>query len=215
MKWYGGLTGPPPITREGAREAARHELSKPAYAHGGRPLIVSVLESVGRFLRHTFDVAAGAAPGGAAGLLVMFACLVAIVVAVRFRHGPLRPAASRAALFEASRVLSAAEHRASSERLAADGELALAIRERLRAITRELEERAIIDPRPGQTADGMATLAGSALPGLRDPLVAAAATFDEIWYGGRPATRDHYDHLVAVDGAVRREHRRRAAMARS
>ena len=58
----------------------------------------------------------------------------------------------------------------------------------MRAIVRSLEERALLDPRPGRTADEAAAEAGRALPAHADRLRAAARDFDDVTYGGRTAT---------------------------
>lgn len=86
----------------------------------------------------------------------------------------------------------------TADQLAADGRYAEAVRERLRAIVRDLIERAVIDYREGWTVTELATAAINARPDLAAPLGAAGATFSEIWYALRPAT--------AADDAAMREY---------
>jgi uncharacterized protein DUF4129 len=49
----------------------------------------------------------------------------------------------------------------------------------------------------------VASEAGTALPVLADDLRGAAVQFDDVWYGGRPATAEGYRQLVSVDDRVR------------
>jgi hypothetical protein len=102
-----------------------------------------------------------------------------------------------------STVLTADEHRAAAERAATAGDLAEAVRERFRAVVRELEQRGVLDPRAGRTVDEVAQEAGTALPLVADDLRGAAVQFDDVWYGGRPATAEGYRQLVCVDDRVR------------
>ncbi|WP_338022801.1 DUF4129 domain-containing protein [Allosalinactinospora lopnorensis] len=101
------------------------------------------------------------------------------------------------------RPLTAADHRAAADTHAATGEYAAAIRERLRAIARELEERAILPPRPGRTATELAAEAAATLPPQRDALYRAAAVFNDIAYGERPATADGDRFLRELDERLR------------
>ena len=66
----------------------------------------------------------------------------------------------------------------------------------MRAIVRSLEERTLLDPRPGRTADEAAAEAGRPLPRHADRLRAAARTFDDVTYGGR--TADEAAYLTAA-----------------
>jgi len=76
----------------------------------------------------------------------------------------------------------------TADELAAAGRYAEAVRERLRAIVKELVERAIIEHRPGWTVTELAAAAARERPATAGPLRGAAGTFSEIWYGLRPAT---------------------------
>lgn len=69
----------------------------------------------------------------------------------------------------------------------------------MRAIVRSLEERALLDPRPGRTADEAAAEAGRALPGHATRLRSAARDFDDVTYGGRTAGQSTYLALRALD----------------
>lgn len=193
------------VGRDEARRAAQHELAKAVYqAHEPGPLErlrQEVVELIGRLL-HAAD---GTNPSGWLGLLVVLLLVVGIILLVRYRTGRVQRDRRRArsGVLDETTRLSAAEHRAAANRHAAEEEWAEAIRDRMRAIALCLEERALLDHRPGRTADEIARDAGERLPGLVDELHAAARAFDDVWYGGRAATRAAYDRITAVDERVR------------
>ncbi|CAO0832539.1 hypothetical protein SMICM17S_08661 [Streptomyces microflavus] len=94
---------------------------------------------------------------------------------------------------------SAAQHRAAADAHAAALRWTEAVQERMRAIVRSLEERALLDPRPGRTADEAAAEAGRALPDHATRLRSAARDFDDVTYGGRTAGQPTYLALRALD----------------
>ena len=193
---------PVDLGRDEAAQLAREELAKQVYRDAGPGLVERLvrwlLEQAGRLL----DGAAGVSPGGYSGLVVVLLLVAAAVVAVRLKVGPLgRRAAREEALF-VGRTRTAAQHRAAADAHAAAGAWAEAVRERLRAVVRSLEERAVLDERAGRTADEAAAEAGRALPSCAAGLRAAAVLFDEIWYGGRPAGRESYAALRDLDAQV-------------
>jgi hypothetical protein len=74
----------------------------------------------------------------------------------------------------------------------------------MRAIVRALEERALLDVRPGRTADEAASDAGRALPAHTDRLRAAARDFDDVTYGGRAGTEPSYHRIAELDRDLER-----------
>ena len=194
---------PVELGREEATRLAREELSKEIYRAHRPGLVRRLLGWLVERGADLLDKVAGVSPGGQAGLVVLALLVVVGVVAVRLKVGPIaRRAASDPALF-AGRARSAAEHRAAADTHAARGEWADAVRERLRAVVRSLEERAVLDERPGRTADEAAAEAGAALPTCADDLRRSARLFDDIWYGGRPAGPHADAALRALDERVR------------
>jgi len=142
-------------------------------------------------------------PGGVASLLVVLAAVVALVVLTRLGLGPL---AMRNALVDRRRdakARTAEEYRAEAEAFAARGDFKEAVRARFRAIIRELEQRAVLDPRPGRTAGEIAREGGAAVPAIGDDLRSVARTFDVVWYGRRDATRADYDVVRDADERIR------------
>jgi hypothetical protein len=194
---------PVELGREDAAQLASDELAKQVYRDAGPSLVVRVVRWLLAKAGDLLDGVAGASPGGYAGLVVVLLLVVAAVVAVRLKVGPLgRREAREQALFT-GRARTAAEHRAAADAHAASGEWAEAVRERLRATVRSLEERAILDERPGRTADEAAAEAGAALPAMAEDLRQAARLFDDVWYGDRPAGPESDARLRAVDERVR------------
>jgi len=82
-----------------------------------------------------------------------------------------------------------------ADRLAAEGRYAEAVRERLRAMVRELVDRRVVEHRPGWTVTELAGAAARARPVVDEPLSAAGSVFSEVWYGQRPADVGH-DHRM-------------------
>lgn len=192
-----------PPGRQEAHDAAVRELARAQYAAARPPLLTRLLGRLIRELGNLLDRASGRLPGGRVGLLVLLAVVTALVVLVLVR---LRPSVARRrrgqALFDDGQVLTAAQHRELAETAATQGRFADAVRERLRAVVRELEARGVLDPRPGRTAGEVARDGGAAVPAISADLRRGATTFDEVWYGGRAADAASYAVLVEVDAGV-------------
>src|SRR5262249_52273092 len=82
-----------------------------------------------------------------------------------------------------------------ADRYAAQGRYAEAVRERLRAIVRELVDAGAVGNRPGWTGTELARVAAAARPPVRPPLDAASLVFSDIWYGLRPAYAHHDERM--------------------
>ena len=193
----GSLTG-----REAGQRLARAELSKAIY-HPHRSLTQRILNGIGELL-NDLSQAGRAFPGGWWAAVALAALLATVITVVLSRTGPL--ARSRRAAGQpmgSSGPLSAADHRLRAGRLAAGGDYAGAILERVRAIARELDERAVLTPRAGRTANEMAEEAGAALPAEAGALRGAALMFDDICYGERPGTQQNYALVSDLDTRIR------------
>ncbi|MFG2805115.1 DUF4129 domain-containing protein [Streptomyces massasporeus] len=196
----------PPLTipRDPAQEAARRELSKRMYHENDPSLFQRALDAFWEWLGKLFNAASTATPGGTLGLIVIIAAVIAVLAALWWRLGtPRRQPTSSATLFD-DRPRSAAEHRAAAEAHAAQGHWNQAVQERMRALVRALEERALLDVRPGRTADEAAAEAGRALPAHTDRLRTAARDFDDVTYGGRSATEESYHRIAELDRDLER-----------
>ncbi|MFE3603809.1 DUF4129 domain-containing protein [Streptomyces sp. NPDC059142] len=187
-----------------AREAAERELSKPMYHENDPNLLERALSRLGEWIGRLFDAASGAAPGGPLGLTVVVLIVVALCAALWWRLGtPGRRPTTTGTLFDDG-PRSAAQHRTTAEAHAAAHRWTEAVQERMRAIVRSLEERALLDPRPGRTADEAAAEAGRTLPGHADRLRTAAREFDDVTYGGRTADEPTYLRLRELDTDLER-----------
>ena len=194
-----------PVGRDEARRAAQRELSKGIYHQSGPGARTRAFEAVIDWIDRLLDRLAAGAPGGSSGALVLLALVLVVAAVVVWRTGPIRRGARvRQPHVELSGDVGADEHRRRADEHAAAGRFAEAVRERMRAIVRELETRGVLDPRPGRTADEVARDAGAAVPTIAADLRAAAGVFDEVWYGGRPATPQSDALMRNADDRVRR-----------
>jgi hypothetical protein len=190
-------------SREQARGWAVRELSDPAYARA-QP---GPLQRAVRWLLDQLaglQVPSAAVPDARTGLVLLLLVAALVVALVLLRTGRLRgsvAAAQRAEVF-AGTTLPAARHRALADAAAARGDWTAAVRERFRAVVRALEERTVLDERPGRTADEAAGEAARALPDLAPDLTAAARLFDDVTYGGHPAAPEHDARLRSLDASL-------------
>jgi hypothetical protein len=106
----------------------------------------------------------------------------------------------------------AADHRAAADAAAAGGDWAVAVRERFRAVIRQLEEDGRLDARAGRTVDEAAAEGGRPLPAHAADLRAGARIFDEVIYGEHPATAAQDQRLRALDDAIRASRRSRTTV---
>ncbi|GAA3830381.1 DUF4129 domain-containing protein [Sphaerisporangium flaviroseum] len=190
------------IGRDEARRRAVEELIKPEYQQE------SLAERIFRTIQDFVDGLTDSAPKGVAGgvfalaiVLLIVAALVALI-AWQARRATRAHRAAADGLF-GPRERTAAEHRAEADRLAGESRWSEAIRERLRAIARDLEHRAIVAPQPGRTADELAEAAGRELPPFAAGLAAAARLFDDVTYGEVPGTAEGYRTMADLDEGLR------------
>ncbi len=197
-----GVGGPPLISRAAARGMARRELAKPVY-HQGVSFTDRVAEKIISLIGKLIQQVNSTVPAGWWTLVALGALAVIILGVVLTRLGPIALAhRARGTALHGGRVATARDHRERAQKRAADGDWSGAIRESLRAIARDLEERAILPPRAGRTADELAMEAGRALPAYGGKLWSAARLFDDVCYGERPGTPDGYAQLRELDAAV-------------
>jgi hypothetical protein len=192
------LAAADPVTRDGAHRAAVRELSRPPYREAQPSLPVRALRWVVELVVKLLDAVPGV-PGGRGGVALLALVLLGVVAVVVTRLGPLARGRTGAVEPVGAARLTPGGHRAAAEQAAREQRWADAVRERMRALARELEERGVLDARPGRTADEVARDGGRALPERAEDLRRAAAVFDEVWYGGRLADAGSYGVLVEVD----------------
>jgi hypothetical protein len=189
------------IDRDAAHEAAQHELGKPIYPKAS--LTDRIYDWIDELL-YKLAVKGSSLPGGWFTLTVLLILVaIAVVVAVRIARRTMRTNRGGGYGLFGEHELSAAEHRATAEQYAAAGNWAAAIRHRLRAVARQLEETAVLDPIPGRTATELARDAGRALPNLATELLRAAEAFNDVTYGERPGTESAYRMIADLDDHLR------------
>jgi hypothetical protein len=183
------------IGRQAAQRLARHELAKLA----ALPLWYRILQDIGQL----FGYAGSSVPAGWFGLiaLAVLAFVLVIVIVAWVRPARRKRAATGAVLGGLART--AREYREQAARLAANRDYGQAIIEGVRAIAAELDERAILLPRPGRTANELAAEAGAELPALATDLRLVTRLFDDVRYGGRPGTQAGYELVTRVDAQAR------------
>ena len=189
------------VDRDTAHDAAQRELSKPIYPKGSASQRFSdwLDELIYRIIAKGSQV-----PGGWFTITVLLILVaVAVVVAVRVARRTMRTDRGDDYSLFGTAELSAAEHRATAEQYAARGEWAAAIRHRLRAVARQLEETGVLDQVPGRTSYELARAAGESMPHLTDEFLAAATAFNDVTFGDRPGTPDAYRLVADLDEHLR------------
>lgn len=106
-------------------------------------------------------------------------------------------------LFGEADYRTAAQLREAAEQAATREDYAAAIADMFRSIARGLSERTLVNMTPGTTGHGFATRASRVLPELATELVASADTFDRVRYMRKPATREEYEQLRALESRAR------------
>ena len=184
------------VTRQQGQRLARAELSKAMYHHGF---------SLPEWIDHAIDRLLNGATVtlGRGGLVALAALLAVVIIGVMAWIGPVSRSRSRSLVpLLAAGQLSARSHRQQAERMAAAGDYTAAIIESVRAIAVELEERGILPPRVGRTADEFAAEASRPLPDHAADLVAAARLFDDVRYGQRAGTAAGHQQVRELDAAI-------------
>ena len=193
-----------PVTPDAqtARRWAGDELADPLY-HQGRSLLSRFVAWIGSLFDGVTFVGL-ALPGGVVAAIVVVTVLLVAGVAF-WVAGPVRLArragASTVVLDDDSRT--AAELRATADGHAARGDWRAAVLDRFRAIVRALEERALLDDRPGRTAHEAAETAAARLPGRAADLRRAGRLFDDVCYGKRGVDAGSDSWLRELDATLR------------
>ncbi|MFI2103399.1 DUF4129 domain-containing protein [Isoptericola sp. NPDC019693] len=185
--------------RETAHRWLLEELSRPEYST--QP---SLLERLLAWLGDLFDgLTLG---GGRFPVAFVVVVLVVLVAAIAWWvAGPVRLArrGRRSVVVLDGDERCAAELRASADAAAARGDWSAAVLDRFRALVRSLEERVVLDERPGRTAQEAAHDAAARLPDVTTELHDAAHLFDDVCYGTLPAGPDDDQRLRDLDERVR------------
>ena len=184
MRGLPGLLLDVPVTPDAptGRRWATEELANSAYHRGP-----SLLD---RFIAWFVSLFEGSSvpildlPAGTVAALVVVA-VVALAAVSFWVAGPVRLArrADASAVVLGDDARTAAELRAAADEHAVRGDWTAAVLDRFRAIVRALEERALLEERPGRTAHEAAATAATRLPGAGTDLRRAGRLFDDVCYG--------------------------------
>ena len=186
------VAGGPLIGRRAAQILARRELGK-----------VTIWQRILHDLGQLFTASSNAIPGGWFGLIVLGLLIVALIAGILTWVRPTVHRRARSGGVLEQHPKTAQDYRRAATRFAEQGNYSAAIVDGVRAIAAELDERGILQPRPGRTAFELAAEAASELPLLADELRAVTQLFDDVRYGDRPGTRAGYQRLTQLDASVR------------
>ncbi|MGB3482516.1 MAG: DUF4129 domain-containing protein [Mycobacterium sp.] len=192
---------PVDIDRDAAREAAENELNKAIYPKASLNDLISgwIDDLIYRIVTNGSMV-----PGGWFTIMVLLLIAVAVaVVAVRIARKAMRTNRGGDHQLFGPAELTAGGYRELAQQCAARGDWAAAIRHRLRAVARHLEEVGMLAAIPGRTANELARDAGASLPQLTAEFMAAATAFNDVTYGGRPGTHIAYQKISDLDDHLR------------
>jgi len=203
------VAGGEPITRDGARAAARRELSKGIYHRDDEPWPLRAFNAAQRWLDHLIHSVSKHAPGGGVGALALLLAAIVLLAFVWWRVGFVRRTTSVQGPVLGGRARTSADLLREAAAAALAERWDDAVIARMRALAMAVEERGVVDPRPGRTADELAFEVASALPAAADAMRSAATAFDAVAYGKRPAGRTTYDVIVSAAELIDREQRGR------
>lgn len=192
-----------PVVPDGdeARRWIERELAEPIYHQ--RPSLLQVFLD---WLRELFSGAPGLPISGTGALVVVVAVLVVVTLVAFWVAGPVRRSRrSRGAdrsVLDGDDRRTAEQLRTAADAAAARGDWSTAVTERFRAVVRSLEERAVLDERPGVTAHEAVEAAALRMPELVADLRAAGRLFDDVAYGDVPAREPDDAALRMLDREV-------------
>ena len=189
----------PPLdpTPDEARSALRRELLKPEYYDDN--LIERLITWLRRQLDKGVEAAIDLPPLQTFAAMLLAVLLVGgLVWLVRQARGSARaPRDTQSVLTD--QAITAAELRARAEAALADGRHEDALVDGFRALAARQVERGRLDDTPGATAHEVAGVLAREYPDRGPRVDAAAALFDSVLYGDRPATREQALDVLTLD----------------
>ncbi len=200
---HGRMAAEPPVLpgAEEARRWAAEELSQPEYRDAAPGWVETLWENFLDWLS-TLDGSADAGstvPSPVIGLVIAVIIAAAVIIA----KPRLNPKARQVKeVFEPEGELAAGDYRQRAETSAAAGRWGDAVVDRFRALVRSAEDRTILDPQPGRTADEVARDLALPFSTEGQRLDRAAGMFDAIRYGNRTADAGDYRAMASLDDAL-------------
>jgi hypothetical protein len=187
------------------RDLADRILGGPPYRAGEpgtlRRTIDTVLDALGRLLGDALGTVGGT-PAVAWSIALLGLALLAVVVWRATRGATLGRRVPRA-VPDAGRVRAAADWMAEADRHLAAGDLHAALRARYVAAVVTLEERGLLDSRPGRTIRELDAELAERFPELAPRLAAAGRRVEPVVFAGRDATRADLEVVDAALAAAR------------
>ena len=192
------MAAEPPVLpgAEEARRWAAEELSQPEYRDAAPPWVETLWEDFLDWLS-SLDGSpdpASTVPSPVIGLVIAVIIIAAVIIAKpRLNHRERQVKE----VFGTESVLAAADYRRRAESSAAAGRWADAVVDRFRALVRSAEDRTILDPQPGRTADEVALSVVDAVLGKQlERRSALHVLCDGLDAGGPCDLADHADHRL-------------------
>ena len=197
------MAAEPPVLPDAgeARRWAAEELAKPEY----RDAAPSWLDTLWRnFLDWLQSLDGSSGDAAAVPSPVIALVVAAIIAAAVILARPRLNARARKDrdVFERETAMSAADYRTRADAAAAAGNWGDAVVDRFRAVVRSAEDRTILDPQPGRTADEAARALSEPFGSQSGRLARAAAVVDRIRYGNRAAGSADYQEMAGLDAAL-------------
>jgi Domain of unknown function (DUF4129) len=194
------MSAEPPVLpgAEEARRWAAEELAKSEYRDAEPGWLDSLWRSFLDWLLSLDGPAnePGPVPSPVIGIVIAVVIAVAVILA-RPRLNP--KTRQRKEVFEPDAELTASGYRLRAEASAAAGKWGDAVVDRFRALVRSAEDRTVLDPQPGRTADEVVLALSVPFPTEAARLDQAARTFDAVRYGNWTAGSSDYQAIAGLD----------------
>ena len=197
------MSAEPPVLpdAEEARRWAAEELAKPEYRQAAPGWLESFWEGILEWLR-SLDASsadAGPLPSSLIGIAIAVVITAGVMLARPRLNAKVRQARK---VFGTDSLLTAADYRQRAETAAAAAQWGDAVVDRFRALVRSAEDRTILNPQPGRTADEVARELALPFGAYAHRLNHAARTFDAVRYGNHPALQADYLGIAGLDAEL-------------
>lgn len=184
-----------------AQEWAVDELARAVYHQE-----LSLWDRLANWLAETLANLLMTVPGGSSLIPVLVAASLAAAALLALTwHGSLqrtrRASSGSSPVFDDVRT--SAQLRADSAGAALRGDVDAAVLDLFRALVRSLDEQAVLDDRPGLTAQEAAAIAATRFPPLAAAWESASRIFDSVRYGHRRAIAHDLHLLRELDASLR------------
>lgn len=188
-----------------ARSWLSDELSRPVYQEAKPGLLERLLTALGEWLADVLRNVKAVDPD--LGVVLIGVGAIAVILLAVWLIKPRRNVRTRKlpGVFDGTTVHTAAEHRARAAAAAGNGRYDDALTEILRTVIVSAEERGVLEPAPGRTADEVSALLQSVFPGQRSGIGWLTSRFNEVRYGNGSAGTGDYGRAAALEEALQGE----------